>query len=138
MRDNARPAVLFAITLLKMRRRLLACDLLNTKPMQAQIERNQEMLVDLLTIRRVQPMHVAAYIEQLQGERSAPTVKQHLACIRMLFDWLAPGGRCPPILRTSSGDHVTRSAKRSASVQNRADRLAQFPASRFARDSAAQ
>jgi integrase/recombinase XerD len=33
---------------------------------------------------RVQAVHVAAYIEQLQGERSAPTVKQHLACIRML------------------------------------------------------
>src|SRR6202166_1059559 len=37
---------------------------------------------------RVQPVPVAAYIEQLQGKRSAPTVKQHLACIRMLFDWL--------------------------------------------------
>jgi integrase/recombinase XerD len=40
---------------------------------------------------RVQPVHVAAYIEQLQGERSAPTIKQHLACIRMLFDWLITG-----------------------------------------------
>ena len=40
---------------------------------------------------RVQPVHVAAYIEQLQGERAAPTVKQHLACIRMLFDWLVIG-----------------------------------------------
>jgi len=37
---------------------------------------------------RVQSVHVAAYIELLQGKRSAPTVKQHLACIRMLFDWL--------------------------------------------------
>jgi hypothetical protein len=35
----------------------------------------------------VQLVHVA-YIEQLQGQRSAPTVKQHLAGIRMLFDWL--------------------------------------------------
>jgi integrase/recombinase XerD len=32
---------------------------------------------------RVQSMHVAAYIELLQGRRSAPTVKQHMACIRM-------------------------------------------------------
>src|ERR1035437_1060132 len=32
---------------------------------------------------RVQPVHVAAYIEQLLGQHSAPTVKQHLACIRM-------------------------------------------------------
>ena len=36
-------------------------------------------------------MHVAAYIEQLRQARSAPTVKQHLACIRMLFDWLVTG-----------------------------------------------
>src|SRR5262245_23285875 len=33
----------------------------------------------------VQPLHVAAYVEHLQSERAAPTVKQHLACIRMLF-----------------------------------------------------
>ena len=44
---------------------------------------------------RVQPVHVAAYIEQLQGELSAPTVKQHLACIRMLFDWLVTGQVIP-------------------------------------------
>src|ERR1022692_3960493 len=44
---------------------------------------------------RVQPVHVAAYIELLQGRRSAPTVKQHLACIRMLFDWLVIGQAMP-------------------------------------------
>jgi integrase/recombinase XerD len=44
---------------------------------------------------RVQPVHVAAYIEQLQGTRSALTVKQHLACIRMLFDWLVIGQVMP-------------------------------------------
>ena len=44
---------------------------------------------------RVQPVHVAAYIERLQSERSAPTVKQHLACIRMLFDWLVIGQVMP-------------------------------------------
>jgi site-specific recombinase XerD len=44
---------------------------------------------------RVQPVHVAAYIELLQGRRSAPTVKQHLACIRMLFDWLVTGQVMP-------------------------------------------
>jgi len=43
----------------------------------------------------MQPVHVAAYIEQLQGERSAPTVKQHLACIRMLFNWLVAGQVIP-------------------------------------------
>src|SRR5271157_2326004 len=44
---------------------------------------------------RVQPVHVAAYIELLQGKRSAPTVKQHLACVRMLFDWLVIGQVMP-------------------------------------------
>jgi site-specific recombinase XerD len=44
---------------------------------------------------RVQPVHVAAYIELLQEKRSAPTVKQHLACIRMLFDWLVIGQIMP-------------------------------------------
>jgi integrase/recombinase XerD len=46
-------------------------------------------------LRQVQPVHVAAYIEQLQAERSAPTVKQHLACLRMLFDWLVTGQVIP-------------------------------------------
>ena len=39
----------------------------------------------------VTPMHVAAYVEQLGRIRSKPTVKQHLAAIRMLFDWLVTG-----------------------------------------------
>ena len=47
------------------------------------------------TLGRVQPVHVAAYIELLQGKRSAATVKQHLACIRMLFDWLVIGQVMP-------------------------------------------
>jgi integrase len=36
-------------------------------------------------------MHVAAYIEMLQARLAAPSVKQHLAAIRMLFDWLVVG-----------------------------------------------
>jgi hypothetical protein len=41
---------------------------------------------------------VVAYIELLQGERSAPTVKQHLAGIRMLSDWLVSGASCAAAL----------------------------------------
>ncbi len=40
---------------------------------------------------RVQPVHVAAFIKHLQGKFSPPTVKQHLAALRMLFDWLVTG-----------------------------------------------
>jgi hypothetical protein len=35
--------------------------------------------------------HVSAYIEVLTRTYKAPTVKQHLAAIRMLFDWLIVG-----------------------------------------------
>ena len=34
---------------------------------------------------------VAPYIEQLGGRLAKPSVKQHLAAIRMLFDWLVVG-----------------------------------------------
>ena len=37
-------------------------------------------------LKAVSPLHVAAYIRTHPG--SAPTVKQHLAAIRMLGDWL--------------------------------------------------
>src|ERR1700732_471963 len=39
----------------------------------------------------VQPFHVAKFVKELQGEFSPPTVKQHLAALRMLFDWLVTG-----------------------------------------------
>ncbi len=44
-------------------------------------------------VRQVQPVHVAAYIEGLQV--SAPSVKQRLAALRMLFDWLVIGQVMP-------------------------------------------
>jgi integrase/recombinase XerC len=47
------------------------------------------------SIADVRPLHVAAYIEQLGRERSAPTVKQRLAAIRHLFDWLVTGQVVP-------------------------------------------
>ena len=39
----------------------------------------------------VQPFHVAAFVKELQRQFAAPTVKQHLAALRMLFDWLVTG-----------------------------------------------
>ena len=41
-----------------------------------------------LLLHEVQPIHVAAYVETLMETHAKPTVKQHLAAIRMLFDWL--------------------------------------------------
>lgn len=48
-----------------------------------------------LALAMVQPIHVGAYIESLGEKRSKPTVKQHLAAIRMLFDWLVTGQVIP-------------------------------------------
>ena len=39
----------------------------------------------------IEPLHVAGYIEQLTARLAKPSVKQHLAAIRMLFDWLVVG-----------------------------------------------
>jgi len=45
-----------------------------------------------LALEDVHSIHVATYIEILQqSDLSAPSVKQHLAAIRMLFDWLVTG-----------------------------------------------
>src|SRR5205814_7571576 len=44
-----------------------------------------------LELHDIGPVVVAAYIEELTAKRSAPTVKQHLAAIRMLFDFLVTG-----------------------------------------------
>jgi integrase/recombinase XerD len=49
-----------------------------------------------LDLAHVQPIHVADYIENsLMPSHAKPTVKQHLAAIRMLFDWLVTGQVIP-------------------------------------------
>ena len=48
-----------------------------------------------LELGHVQPIHVAAYIEVLGQKLSKPSVKQHLAAIKMLFDWLVTGQVIP-------------------------------------------
>jgi integrase/recombinase XerC len=63
------------------------------------------------SIAEVKPLHVAAYIEQLGRERSAPTVKQRLAAIRHLFDWLVTG-QVMPMNPAASVRGPSHSAKR--------------------------
>ena len=41
-----------------------------------------------LALHQLRSPHVALYIEELTGRYSPPTTKQHLAAIRMLFNWL--------------------------------------------------
>ncbi len=45
-----------------------------------------------LTLHQTEPTLVAFYIEELGQKHSRPTVKQHLAAIRMLFDYFVTGG----------------------------------------------
>jgi integrase/recombinase XerD len=54
----------------------------------------------------IEPIHIAAYVEALQATNAKPTVKQHLAAIRMLFDWLVVG----QILATNPA-HAVRGPK---------------------------
>jgi site-specific recombinase XerD len=46
---------------------------------------------ELGELTQVQVFHVAAFVKDLQGQFTPPTVKQHLAALRMLFDWLVTG-----------------------------------------------
>ncbi|KRB18264.1 integrase [Mesorhizobium sp. Root695] len=57
----------------------------------------------------IQPMHVAAWIEELGRSHSVPTVKQRLAAIRHLFDWMVVGQAMP-----SNPAHTVRAPKYSA------------------------
>lgn len=44
-----------------------------------------------LTLPTIRPFDVAAWVEQLQATHSPPGVKQQLAAVRMLCDWLVTG-----------------------------------------------
>ena len=49
----------------------------------------------MASIAAVQPVHVATWIEAGTGELAAPSLKQRLAAIRHLFDWLVTGQVVP-------------------------------------------
>ena len=61
----------------------------------------------------ITPFAVAAYIEELQRDAAAPTVKQHLAAIKMLFDWLVIGQVLPmnPAASVRGPKHVVKRGK---------------------------
>jgi len=65
------------------------------------------------SITAVQPLHVAAWIESQTRELSAPTVKQQLAAIRHLFDWLVVGQVMPfnPAASVRGPAHSVRRGK---------------------------
>lgn len=65
------------------------------------------------SITAVQPLHVAAWIELQTQRSSAPTVKQRLAAIRHLFDWLVTGQIVPhnPAASVRGPSHTTKKGR---------------------------
>lgn len=72
---------------------------------------------------RMQPIVIAGYIEQHRG--SPPTVKQHLAAIRMLFDWLVTGQVVPhnPATSVRGPKHVVKRGKTPVLTADEARKL---------------
>lgn len=64
-------------------------------------------------LRAIGPVHVASYVEQLQARLAAPSVKQHLAALRVLFDWLVVGQVVPanPASSVRGPRHSVRKGK---------------------------
>jgi site-specific recombinase XerC len=64
----------------------------------------------------IEPLHVGAYVEALTRSHSAPTAKQRLAAVRMLFDWLVTGQIVPtnPAASVRGPKHVVKVGKTPA------------------------
>lgn len=78
-----------------------------------------------VTLERVEPIIVAAYVEHLGRSKSAPTVKQALAAIRMLFDWMVVGQVLPmnPASSVRGPRHVVKRGKTPVLTADQARQL---------------
>jgi site-specific recombinase XerC len=65
------------------------------------------------SVTAVQPLHVAAWIEQQTRDHAAPTAKLRLAALRHLFDWLVTGQVIPvnPASSVRGPSHVVKIGK---------------------------
>lgn len=66
-----------------------------------------------IDLHEVEPVVVATYVETLCQTYAAPSAKQHLAAIRMLFDWLVIGQVIPmnPASAVRGPKHVVKKGK---------------------------
>src|SRR5262249_1676034 len=73
----------------------------------------------------IEPVVVAAYVEYLGGIYSRPTIKQHLAAVRMAFDWLVTGGVLPmnPASSVRGPTYVSKKGKTPVLSADEARRL---------------
>jgi integrase/recombinase XerD len=76
-----------------------------------------------LGLQDLKPTHIAGYIERQLGAR--PTVKQQLAAIRMLFDYLVTGGVLPinPAASVRGPKHVVKRGKSPVLTADQARQL---------------
>lgn len=66
-----------------------------------------------LKLEQLSPFLIAAYVEELGRTHAAPSVKQHLAAVRMLLDYLVTGGILPmnPAAAVRGPKHVVKRGK---------------------------
>ena len=78
-----------------------------------------------LPLGQVEPLQVARYIEQLGRAVAPATVKQHLAALRQLFDWLVVGQVLPsnPAAAVRGPKHVVNTGKTPVLTTAEARRL---------------
>jgi integrase/recombinase XerD len=69
--------------------------------------------VQSLRLAQLTPLHLAAYIEELGRDLAKPSVKQHLAALRMLFDFLVTGQVVPhnPAASVRGPKYVVKTGK---------------------------
>jgi len=78
-----------------------------------------------LRLSEIDSVAVSFYIEQLMRQHAAPTVKQHLAAIRMCFDWLVSGGhlKVNPAWSVRGPKHVVKKGKTPVLTARQARKL---------------
>jgi integrase/recombinase XerD len=66
-----------------------------------------------LSLTTIKSYHVSAYLAELATNHATPTVKQHLATLRMLFDWLITGQVLDvnPAAAVRAAKHVVKKGK---------------------------
>lgn len=78
-----------------------------------------------LSLGQLSPPLIAAYVEELGATHSRPTVKQHLAAVRMLLDYLVVGQALPlnPAASVRGPKHVVARGKAPVLTREQARQL---------------
>ena len=78
-----------------------------------------------LSLPAIKSYHVSAYLADLATDHATPSVKQHLASLRMLFDWLILGQviEINPAAAVRAAKHVVKKGKTPVLTAEEARRL---------------